>query len=343
MMKKVLLSVILMMTRTTKMLSRKAYVFALFFCLLGHQGSYSKDQAGKLPTFKASVAYQFIEKQIGFGPRVPNTPAHRLCGEYLQHQLAELGGEVHVQRFQTQAFDGTQLKLQNIIASFNPKCPKRIVLAAHWDTRPFADKDLVNKGQPIDGANDGASGVGVLLTIAQVLGQNPLSGVGVDILLLDGEDYGAPHGTVASRHGKASDWCLGAQYWSRHPHSPHYTAAYGVLLDMVGAREATFYREQHSMYYAAGVVQKIWAMAQQLGHSGYFIPQNSQGYILDDHVFVNQLARIPMVNIVDHRPGRDRVFKAYHHTQDDNLQLIDPQTLQAVGETLLQVLYTESL
>lgn len=271
-------------------------------------------------------------------PECP-TPQRIVC---VQQELAALGGQVHVQRFQAQAFDGQMLQLQNIMARFNPTCSKRILLAAHWDTRPLADKDTVHPTQPIDGANDGASGVGVLLAIAQVLGQSLLTDIGVDIVLFDGEDDGAPHET-APTDDAAIYWCLGAQHWVSHPPVPRYTAAYGILLDMVGAHTATFYRERYSMYYAAGLVKKIWAAAQKLGHGRYFIPQDSQGLILDDHLFVNQLARIPMVAIIDHWPTADQVFKAYHHTHADNLQLIDLPTLQAVGETLLHVLYTAPL
>ena len=315
-------------------------MFALAVLLFGPTTGYGKDNASKISPFNAAAAYQFIEKQVSFGPRVPNTPAHRLCGTYLEEQLTALGARMHVQRFQALAFDGQKLALQNIIASFYPDCKQRILLAAHWDTRPFADKDQANPTQPLDGANDGASGVGVLLAIAQVISQYPPAGIGIDLVFFDGEDYGPPQGTAYAAEGAAS-WCLGAQHWAQHPHIPNYKAAYGILLDLVGAWDATFYRERSSMYYAAGVVQKIWAAAQQLGHGRYFMPQNSQGYLLDDHVFVNQVAHIPMVNIVDHWPGRHPLFKAYHHTHQDNMQLIDLPTLQAVGETLLHVIYAE--
>jgi len=316
--------------------------FGVLFILFCSTSGYGKDSPSEILTFNADIAYQCIQKQVSFGPRVPNAQAHRLCGAYLQQQLTALGARVHVQRFQAQAFDGQSLALQNIIASFYPACQKRILLAAHWDTRPVADKDEARPMQPIDGANDGASGVGVLLALAQVISEHPPAGIGVDIIFFDGKDYGPPPGTFPTDNETAY-WCLGAQYWSLHPHLPDYKAAYGVLLDMVGARGATFYRERYSVYYAAGVVKKIWALAQQLGHGRYFISQDSRGHMLDDHVFVNQVARIPMINIVDHWPGERPLFKAYHHTHRDNLTLVDKQTLQAVGETLLHVLYTAPL
>ena len=293
-----------------------------------------------IPAFDSTAAYHFIQKQISLGPRVPNTPAHQLCSNYLQQQLTAMGAEVQVQPFRAKAFDGQTLELKNIIASFQPDCARRILLAAHWDTRPVADKDKTNSTQPIEGANDGASGVGVLLAIAQTLGQCPVEALGVDIILFDGEDYGPPHGSSYEKKN-STHWCLGAQYWSQYPHLTGYRAVYGILLDMVGTRDATFYQERYSMHYAAHVVKRIWQTAEQLGHEQYFIAQNSHGHIIDDHVFVNRQAQIPMVNILDHYPGKGQVFKPYHHTHKDNLRLIDPKTLQAVGETLLHVIYTE--
>jgi len=323
---------------STMKISRLTTSFVLGF-LSSTVVGYSAPLPNSPPSFEAAIAYQHIQQQVSMGPRVPNTAAHRLCAAYLHQTLAALGAQVHVQHFQAQAFDGTMLQLQNIIARFNPTCPQRILLAAHWDTRPFADKDTQCPTQPIQGANDGASGVGVLLAIAQVVSSHPLEDLGLDIILFDGEDYGAPHSTAPTAQD-ATYWCLGAQYWASHPHVPHYTATYGILLDMVGAPGATFYREHYSMLYADSIVRKIWSTACQLGYAQYFIPQNSQGAIWDDHVWVNQLARIPMVDIIDHWPMADPVFKAYHHTHADNLALIDKATLQAVGDTLLHVLYT---
>ena len=309
------------------------YSFFVLYILLCHYPSLGQDTFKTPPPFNSDLAYLYIQKQVGFGPRVPNTKSHRLCGAYLKQQLNSLGAQVYVQRFQAKTFDGQTLALQNIIASFYPACSKRILLATHWDTRPWADKDQQRSTQPIEGANDGASGVGVLLAMAQAISEHPPTGVGVDIIFFDGEDYGPPKGTIYT-DDEMLYWCLGAQYWAAHPHIPQYKAVYGVLLDMVGAHDATFYREYCSMYYAASVVKKIWTSAQQLGHSRYFIPQDSKGHMLDDHVFVNQIARIPMINIVDHWPEAYSMFKSYHHTHGDNLSLIDPQTLQAVGERL---------
>jgi len=296
-----------------------------------------------VPEFNSDTAYAFIKKQVGFGPRVPNTRAHLNCGDYLIDKLKNYHAKVMVQEFQEPAYDGQMLNLRNIIASYHPDQKRRILLAAHWDTRPVADKDTTRIGVPIDGANDGASGVGVLLEIARIVSLIPLKNIGVDIILFDGEDYGEPDTYPARAMSEPGRiwWCLGSQYWSNHKHIPNYMAYYGILLDMVGAENAKFYREGGSMQYAAKIVNKVWEAAAEIGYQDYFIPQNSPG-ITDDHIFINRDAKIPTIDIVDYDPAReDSYFPFYHHTHADNLSIIDTNTLKAVGQTLLFVLYHE--
>jgi len=296
-----------------------------------------------VPDFNADSAYFFIEKQISFGPRIPNSNPHREAGDYLVSQFQKYGATVTVQEFDALTFDNQKLKLRNVIASFYPAAAKRILLAAHWDTRPFADKDKQNKEALFDGANDGASGVGVLLEIARALSQTEdAPEVGVDIILFDGEDWGEQEGyqgIISTPKGLDSWWCLGSQHWSVNKHRKNYSASYGILLDMVGARRAQFFREGVSMEYAPKIVEKVWSMAKQIGYSDYFVKQNVPA-ITDDHVYVNQLARIPMINIVQYQAGIG-FFGEYHHTQQDNLSLISKETLKAVGATLLHVIYFE--
>ena len=292
-----------------------------------------------LPTFDADSAYYFIQRQVNFGPRVPNTPAHQLCKKYLKKQLKQYRGKIFEQKFEVIAFNGDTLRLSNIIASWNLKCPHRILLAAHWDTRPFADKDLTGNLGPILGANDGASGVGVLLEIAHSLYQIPLTELGIDIILFDGEDYGPP-ATCKKNHKPDVFWCLGSQYWSQHKHKKDYIAQCGILLDMVGSREATFYREKWSTQYAKNTLDKIWGIAEELGYADLFIDKPSKYAITDDHYFVNKYANIPMVNIIDHSLAPAPCFASYHHTHADNLDIIDKKTLKAVGDTILRFIYT---
>ena len=294
----------------------------------------------QVPAFDANSAYAFIEQQVAFGPRVPNTEAHQATANFLVNKLENYGAEVQRQEFEAEAYDGTMLQLQNIIASFNPERRKRILLAAHWDTRPFADKDSDRANEPIDGANDGGSGVGVLLEIARLM-QEQSPDVGVDIIFFDGEDYGEPEGyDNSSESSNQVWWCLGSQHWSENKHQKNYMAYYGVLLDMVGAENAQFYREGVSMRAAPSVVKKVWDQAQQLGHGRYFVYQDAPE-IVDDHIYVNYNAKIPMIDIVEYAPGTDAYFADYHHTHEDNMDIISRETLEAVGETVINVIYRE--
>jgi glutaminyl-peptide cyclotransferase len=295
----------------------------------------------KVPDFNADSAYFFVEKQVNFGPRVPNTLPHETAGDYLVNQFQKYGADVTEQEFVASTFDHQELNLRNIVASFYPEKTKRVLLAAHWDTRPFADKDKQNKNASYDGANDGASGVGVLLEIARVLSQTDSLAVGIDIILFDGEDWGERdgQGDVPLPEGIYSWWCLGSQHWAKNKHKKSYSASYGILLDMVGARRSQFFREGVSMKYAPKIVDKVWSIANRIGYSDYFVKQDVQE-ITDDHLFVNQLAKIPMINIVHYRAGIG-FFGDYHHTQKDSMAIISKETLKAVGATLLHVIYSE--
>jgi hypothetical protein len=304
----------------------------------------STEPAGEVdvPPFSPDSAYYFIERQVGFGPRVPGTTAHRKAAEFFANRLSSYGAEVTVQEFEQTSYDNNRLPLRNIIASFYPDRQKRVLLAAHWDTRPFADRDNENPNGPLDGANDGASGVAVLLEVARSLHNSPDPPmVGVDIILFDGEDWGErvnepmtpPPATLQSW------WCLGSQYWSTHKHRPNYSAYYGILLDMVGAEGSQFYREGLSLRYAPSVVEKVWSTAAQLGHSRYFVNRD-QPEIVDDHKYVTENARIPMIDIVNYDPVQGS-FGSFHHTQADNMDIISREPLKAVGETLLHLLYHE--
>lgn len=295
-----------------------------------------------VPDFNADSSYVFVQKQVGFGPRVPNTEAHRKTASFLKEKLEEYGARVTVQQFSATTFDNNELQLQNIIGSFFPEKQKRILLAAHWDTRPFADKDEERKYEPIQGANDGASGVGVLLEIARVLGTADVKpDVGVDIIFFDGEDWGAPEASdIPDPKGFYSSWwALGSQYWAKNKHEAGYSAYYGILLDMVGAKNSTFYQEGVSREYAPSVVRKVWQRAEKLGYGHIFINRKTPG-ITDDHVFINQNAKIPMIDIVHYDP-KHGYFGDYHHTHKDNMDLISRNILEAVGETVLHTIYYE--
>jgi hypothetical protein len=289
-----------------------------------------------VPVFNADSAYYFIQKQLSFGPRVPNTKAHRDCGDWLAATLRQYNAEVTEQRTKLRAFDGTMLDARNIIGSFNPETRSRIMLCSHWDSRPWADHDpdIANRKKPVPAANDGASGVGVLLELARVLSsENP--GVGVDIIFFDAEDYGEPQ----DYRGSYQDaWALGSQYWSRNPHTPGYSARFGILLDMVGADGAVFSQEAYSRYYAPNIVRKVWETAERIGYGNVFINRNV-GQVIDDHLYVNEYLRIPTIDIIDYSDERDKGFFDYWHTIGDDIDKISKQTLKAVGQTVTTVVF----
>lgn len=293
-----------------------------------------------VPSFNADSAYRFVKQQVDFGPRVCNTPAHEKCATFLTEKLRSYGAKIVVQEGTVKAFNGTQLKIKNIIASYNPETKNRVFICSHWDSRPFADHDPdpKNHNKPIDGANDGASGVGVIIEIArQVSISSPR--IGVDLLLVDAEDYGPPQDQM--KNEDTSDWWgLGAQYWAKQPHTAGYTARYGILLDMVGAPNATFLMESFSMSYASAVVKNIWTTGNSIGYSDYFIFEQG-GAITDDHLFINKILNLPTVDIIHLDRGGQTGFYPYWHTLKDNMQSIDKNTLKAVGQTLLTVIYRE--
>lgn len=290
------------------------------------------------PVFNADSAYAFVEKQVAFGPRVPNTSAHQQTGDYLVATLKGYGLTVTEQKFIATTYDGKKLNARNIIGSYNPNASKRIMLASHWDSRPFADQDSVLTSKAVPGANDGASGVGVLLEVARVLSLDTSQlNLGVDIVFFDAEDWG--NSAVAT--DEFGGFCLGSRYWADNKHIPNYTAYFGVLLDMVGAKGATFPKEGYSVRNANEVVRTVWNTASQLGYSNFFIDQPGPA-ITDDHVPVNEKGKIPMIDIIHLRMNDlSKTFFDDWHTTEDDMDNIDPNTLKAVGQTLLQVLYNE--
>lgn len=321
--------------------------FALFLCLVSCEDDpppKSKPVTPKprveTPMFSADSAYAFIQKQVDFGPRVPGTQSHVACGDWMVEKLKSYGANVVEQTSTVEAYDGTKLPMRNIIAEFEPEKRRRILLYAHWDTRPFADKDTVRTREPIDGANDGGSGVGVLMEVARLLkDQSPDHGI--DIIFFDVEDYGRPEWLPADQDIR--DWCLGSQYWANNKHKPGYRAKFGVLLDMVGAKNAIFHKEGTSMELAPGIVDKVWKTGRKLGYTQYFSNQKTPQTV-DDNYFVNFEGGIPSANIVHYNLGggvRPMGYGFFHHTHQDNMDVIDTQTLDAVGKTIVELIYQE--
>lgn len=319
------------------------FALALSLFMLGSCSSTNKSDSSAtaddaftpIMDFCADSAYQFVKAQCDFGERVPNTPAHNRCGDYLINKLQQYGANVIVQSPTLTAFDGTRLKARNIIGEFAPEKPRRILMLAHWDCRPWADSDPdpKNHRKPVMGANDGASGIGILLEIARLLNEKQPN-VGVDILLVDAEDWGDNSGTSDTE----STWALGTQYWVENPHRLGYKPIFGILLDMVGAKGSQFTHEYYSKHYAPAVLKEVWGMAERSGYGDYF-PQIAGGAITDDHVFVNRTG-IPTIDIIALDNTSPTGFFSQWHTVDDTMENIDPATLKAVGQTLTNLIYS---
>jgi Zn-dependent M28 family amino/carboxypeptidase len=299
-----------------------------------------KERTLTIPDFNADSAYQFVNAQVAFGPRVPNTPEHDSAAKYLLATLGRFADTAFIQSFQTRAYNGTVLNGQNIIGSFKPEEKSRILLCAHWDSRPYADHDPDPSlhSTPILGANDGASGVGVLLEIARIL-KNNKSRIGVDIIFFDAEDYGPPQDH--QRRGQGNWWALGSQYWANNPHDYDYFARYAILLDMVGGHDARFFMEGYSMNYAPGILKKVWKTAHQIGYKEYFIFEQ-KGYIDDDHRPINEILKIPAINIIhlDDQSSNGSFFEHWH-TVKDSMDAISKESLKIVGQTVLTVVFEE--
>lgn len=291
------------------------------------------------PDFNADSAYIYLQEQCNFGPRTMNSTAHDKCEKWIIQKFEQYGCKVTTQKATLNGYDGTPLRSTNIIASYNPEATTRIMFCAHWDCRPWADNDpdSTNWHKPIVAANDAASGVGVMIELARILKGSGLE-LGVDFICFDAEDYGTPQWFEGEDPGDT--WALGAQYFANNlPEG--YAPRYGILLDMVGGVGAKFYREGMSMQYAPAIVKKVWNAARQVGYGSYF-PKDDGGMITDDHIPVNQTANIPCIDVIPYYPDcAQSSFGPTWHTIADNMDNIDKKTLKAVGQTMVQVLFTE--
>ncbi len=287
-----------------------------------------------VPEFNEDRAFEYLVAQTEFGPRNPGSIGHQQCLQYLTFELQKYADAVNQQSFRHTGYDGRSYQMTNIIASFNIEATHRILLGAHWDTRPRAerDPDPNRRYEPILGANDGASGVAVLLEIARLLSKNsPL--IGVDIILFDGEDYG--------REGDLDQYCLGAKYFARNlPQG--FRPRFGIIVDMVGDKEARFPRESNSIQHAPRVVDLIWNTARTLNL--YQFEDRQGGAIYDDHIPLNEVG-IPTALIIDSDlvgyDGPDE-RRRYWHTTMDTPEQCSPESLGAVGRVLTEIIYRQT-
>ena len=271
--------------------------------------------------FKGTTAFSYVEKQMSYGPRIPNTPGHDKMGDWLLAELRARADTVIVQDFQQRTSKGQTLKLHNFFARFRPQATDRILFLAHWDTRPFADKsqNLGQQRMPVPGANDGASGVAVLLGVADALKAKPAT-VGVDLLFVDGEDFGD--------FNDSTETLIGARYFAKHQ-PPGYTTLFAVLFDMVGDKDLQFQQEGYSVANAPEVVQRVWQTAERLGYGRVFQARAGQT-LIDDHVPLQQ-AHIRAIDLID-------FDFPYHHTTEDTIDKVSAASLQIVGDVAVALL-----
>ncbi len=297
----------------------------------------AKPKTIKVPSFKQDSAFAHIEKQLSFGIRVPGTPSHKACKDWMVSKFKSYGADVIEQDFTANIYNGEKWASTNIIAQFNKEKKKRVILSAHWDSRFIAEMDATKskRDQPILGADDGGSGTGVLIEIARLIQENPLD-LGVDIILWDAEDQGDPSGAVKN------SWCLGSQYWSRKKHNKNYRAKWGINLDMIGAKNPRFGQDDDSKVFAGTLLNKVWTLAQNMGYSDMFVNEET-GRLTDDHVYVNRLGQVPMIDIINQPKGSKTGFMGCWHTHCDDISVIDKRSLKVVGQVVTAAIYKASI
>lgn len=272
--------------------------------------------------FDGAKATANIHRFHEFGPRVPGTPAHVAAGDWLLSEARRLADTVVVQAWVHTTADGQKLPMRNILARFKPAESRRVLYLAHWDSRPHADSDAVaeNRSKPVPGANDGGSGVAILLGVAEALKKQPL-GAGVDLLFVDGEDWGD--------FGARTDVLIGSTHFAANLPDSGYAPMFGVLFDMVGDAEPRFEQESHSVQGAPEVVQRVWSTAQRLGHGAAF-SNREYGPITDDHLPLLEKG-LRVIDVID-------LYYPWHHTTEDTPDKVSQKTLQMVGDVAMAVL-----
>ncbi|MEO5590329.1 MAG: M28 family peptidase [Gemmatimonadaceae bacterium] len=275
-----------------------------------------RGETGESTSFDGEKAMEYASAQLAFGPRIPGTAAATKAGDWIVSEMEKRADTVMVQTWTHQTEDGKQLPMRNILARFNPHATQRILYVTHWDTRPRSDgaESPADRLLPVPGANDGASGVAMFMALGDALKKNPVT-AGVDLLFVDGEDYG-------QFDEKLADVLIGAAFFVKNPPEPGYRPIFGVLWDMIGDRDLRFLREGYSLEQAPEVVERVWSKAAELGYASVFV-QTDTGGITDDHVpFLK--AGYRMIDVID-------LEYPDHHRPTDTIDKISAKSLSIVG------------
>ena len=295
-----------------------AFFFAAACSTDTKSGSAAQRSPAQPPTgFSGAAAYEYAKQQFAFGPRVPGTPAAKQAGDWIIRQMQSRADTVIVQSWTYTTVDGKKLPLRNILARFRPTASQRVLYITHWDSRPIAESAATDaeRKMPTPGANDGASGVGMFIALGDLMKKTkPL--VGVDLLFVDGEDYG--------QFGPPEvDVLIGSKYFATHLPSPGYKPLFGVLWDMIGDKDLRIPYEMNSFQQVPDVVSRVWQTAADLGHGNIFV-QESGMEVIDDHIPLLQ-AGLRVIDVID-------LDYPPHHTPQDTMDKISAQSLGIVGD-----------
>lgn len=306
-------------------LARLSFVAAaLSACSAGGDARPVAAAAARPQEFNADSAMSYVRQQLAFGSRAPGSPGWQKTGDWMVARLKATADVVVEQKWTHTLASGKPLPERNILARFKPEATRRVLYVTHWDTRPTADSDPdpANRDKPMPGANDGASGVALLMAVADALKKAPPA-MGVDLLFVDGEDYGT--------FGPPDvDVLIGSTYFASHPPSPGYKPEFGVLWDMIGDADLNIPQEMYSVQREPQVVQRVWGAAKDLGYDKYFLPDVRTYPITDDHYPLLQ-AGLPVVDVID-------LDYDAHHTTHDTIDRVSKHSLQVVGDVAMALL-----
>ena len=289
----------------------------LLLCTIFGLAACEPKVSGPQTAFKGDSALAYVRTQLAFGPRIPGSEGARRTGDWITAQMKLRADSVVEQRWKHVTARGDTIEMRNILARFRPTATERVLYVAHWDTRPFSDAavNAESRKMPVPGANDGASGVAILMGVADVLKATPPV-YGVDLLFVDGEDYG-------DFGPPLKDVLIGSTWFANNLPSPDYRPIFGVLWDMVGDKDLNIYQEGYSIQHAPEIVARVWQTAEDLGYRDFFISRGG-GPVTDDHLPLLQKG-LRVIDVID-------IDYDAHHKPTDTIDKVSAKSLQIVGD-----------